>query len=403
MTSTISLLHKGLNHTWLHRWNYYLAAGLMFSAAAMRALIFFKGGGLHSETLLVLSGWLFIFISNAILTRRFRWVTAIFLTIEAGLILFLLLTTGQDFFAFLFAIVGMQAMQEYPPRVVAWLIGLFAVLTFLALLGPIGALQAMALALIYTALGAFLASYIWSTRRAGIVQVQQQALVAELQEANQRLEFHAHQQEQLAVGRERQHLARELHDSVTQTIFSMTLTTQSARLLLERDRKQVPNQLDRLDQLAQSALAEMQVLITRLAPTAITGDSFISGLQRHLEERQRLDSLDVALEVEGNQPLDPAEEAGLFRIAQEALNNTVKHARVSQATIRLHLAEPFWMEIEDRGAGFDPQQVLGGDRMGIAGMKERTAEIGWTLRVESLPGKGTCIRAEKNPGGDMHT
>lgn len=374
----------------------------MFSAAAMRAFIFFKGGGLQSETLLVLSGWLFLFISNALLARCLRWLTAIFLVIEAGLILFLLLTTGQDFFAFLFAIVDMQAMQEYQPRVVAGLIGLFAILTFLALVGPIGALQALALALIYTALGAFLASYIWSTRRAGIVQEQQQTLVGELQAANQKLEFHARQQEQLAAGRERQYLARELHDSVTQTIFSMTLTTQSASLLLERDRKQVAGQLDRLDQLAQSALAEMQVLISRLAPTAITGDGFISVLQRHLEERHRLDSLDVALEVEGNQPLDPTEEAGLFRIAQEALNNTVKHARVSQATIRLHLAEPFWMEIEDSGAGFDPQQAQGGGRMGIAGMKERAAEIGWTLQVESSPGNGTCLRAEKNPGGDKH-
>lgn len=403
MTSTISLSSKELKLVWMHRWIYYLVVGLMYSAASMRALIFFKGGGLHSETLFVLLGWLCLFILNALLSRRVRWFSVIFLALEVGLILFLLLTTGQDFFAFLFAIVGMQAMQEYSPRVVAGLIGLFAILTFLALVGSIGALQAIALALIYTALGTFLASYIWSTWRARIVQDQQQVLVKELQEANQRLEFHARQQEQLAAGRERQHLARELHDSVTQTIFSMTLTTQSAKLLLESDRKQVASQLDRLDQLAQGALAEMQVLISHLAPTAITGDNFINVLQRHLEDRHRLDNLDVTLEVEGNQPLDPAEEAGLFRIAQEALNNTVKHARVLQATIRLHLAEPYWMEVEDRGAGFDPLQVQGGNRMGIAGMKERAAEIGWILRVESLPGNGTCIRAEKNPGGVNHT
>ncbi len=319
------------------------------------------------------------------------------------MILVLLLGTRQDFFAFLFPILHMQAMRRSSPRVVGGLIALTAVLTYLSLVGAVGALQALALGLIYSALGALMSAYIWSTRRAMIVAEQQQALVGELQEANARLEFHARQQEQLAVVRERQRLGRELHDSVTQTIFSMTLTTQSALLLLERDLGKVAAQLDRLDQLAQSAMAEMQVLISRLAPQGVTAGGFVSALQRHLEERRSLDNLTVALEVEGNQRLDPLEEAGLFRIAQEALNNIVKHAGVSQAIVRLNLAEPPWMEVEDRGTGFDPQQVPGHGRMGMAGMGERAAEIGWTLRVESAPGAGTRIRVEKSPGGALQT
>jgi signal transduction histidine kinase len=399
LASTVPLPHMNPNRTWLHRSIYYLAAGFMIIAAALRALIIFRESYLLDRVLLLLAVWLIFFIGNALLAPRLPWSTAVFLATEAGLILFLLLTTDQDFFAVLFAILGMQAMQRYSPRVVGVLIGLSALLTFLVLVERIGLLQALALALIYSALGAFMAAYIWSTRRAGIVQEQQQALVGELQEANQRLEFHTRQQEQLAAGRERQRLARELHDSVTQTIFSMTLTTQSALLLLERDRGQVTGQLDRLDQLAQSALSEMQMLVSRLAPQTIPGEGFIGALQRRLEERRRVDNLFVTLKVEGEQPLDPAEEAGLFRIAQEALNNVVKHARVTQAVIRLHLSEPFWMEVEDCGAGFDPGQVRGGGRMGLAGMGERAAEIGWTLRAESSPGGGTRIRVEKDPGG----
>jgi signal transduction histidine kinase len=120
-------------------------------------------------------------------------------------------------------------------------------------------------------------------------------------------------------------------------------------------------------------------------------------LKQHLADRQRLDGLSVSLEAEGGQPLNPAEAASLFRIAQEALNNIVKHAGVPQAVLRLHLTDPFWMEIEDRGAGFDPQQAGGGGRVGLAGMHERAAEIGWNLRVESAPGAGTRIRVEKDP------
>jgi signal transduction histidine kinase len=95
-----------------------------------------------------------------------------------------------------------------------------ALLTFGALFPRIGWLQALALALVYTTLGAFMTAYIWSTRRATIAQEQEQNVMEELQVANERLELHARQREQLAAGRERQRLARELHDSVTQTIFS---------------------------------------------------------------------------------------------------------------------------------------------------------------------------------------
>jgi len=183
----------------------------------------------------------------------------------------------------------------------------------------------------------------------------------------------------------------------------MTLTTQSALLLLERDREQVAVQLDRLDQLAESAISEMQVLISRLAPEVVPGGGLVGALQRHLEERRRMDNLIVTLDVQGAQPLDPIEDAGLFRIAQETLNNVVKHARVSQAVIRLRLTEPFRMDVEDRGTGFDPQQTRGAGRMGMTGMSECAAEIGWTLQVESSPGNGTRIRVEKDPGGVIKT
>jgi signal transduction histidine kinase len=149
-------------------------------------------------------------------------------------------------------------------------------------------------------------------------------------------------------------------------------------------------------------MSEIQLVISRIAPQAVTDGGFVAALKRHLEERQRLDNLDVTLELEGDQPLNPAEQAALFRIAQEALNNVVKHARTSQATIRLHLTEPFWMEVEDHGAGFNAQQSRGGDQMGMASMSDRAAEINWALGVESSPGQGTCIRAEKNPGGDNY-
>jgi signal transduction histidine kinase len=385
------------SNTWLHRWIYYLAAGFMFAAASLRAALVYQHSPLLGKIMLLLAASLLAFAGSSLLTSRSSRLPALLIGLEILLVLALLLVTHSDFFAFLFAIVGMQAMQQYASRVAAVLIGLMALLTLASLVRSMGIFQALALTLACTAVSAFLATYIGSTRRARVIQDRQQMLAGELQETNRKLEMYSQQARQLAAGRERQRLARELHDSVTQTIFSMTLTTQSALLLLERDPAKVSGQLDRLDDLAQGAQSEMQVLISELAPEARSGGGFLASLKQHLADRQRLDGLSVSLEAEGSQPLNPAEAASLFRIAQEALNNIVKHAGVPQAVLRLHLTDPFWMEIEDRGAGFDPQQAGGGGRVGLAGMHERAAEIGWNLRVESAPGAGTRIRVEKDP------
>jgi signal transduction histidine kinase len=387
-----------LFNTWIHRWIYYLSAGLMLAACALRSVLVYQNSSLLGLVLILLIAWLLLFIGGTLLSRRLPRYSIVFISLGSILVLTLLLITHSDFFAFLFTILAMQAMQHYPPRLVGILIGISTILTFLALVQPSGAFQAMALAVVFGAVSVFMGVYIWSTRRARAVEEEQRVLLEELQEANRKLETYSQQKQQLAVGRERQRLARELHDSVTQTIFSMTLTTQSALLLLERDRQQVASQLDRLQKLAQSTLAEMQVLISRLAPESLAGVGFIPAIQQDLEERRQLENLAVVLEVEGDQPFSPTEEAGLFRIAQEALNNIVKHAHVSEAVLRLHLANPFWMEIEDHGTGFVSEQSHAPGRLGLNSMCERATEMGWNLKVDTSPGKGTRIRVEKTRG-----
>jgi signal transduction histidine kinase len=383
--------------TWLHRWVYYLATGFMFAAAALRSILVFQDSPLLSQIAILLAAWPLMFIGNVLFARRLPWLPVLLLGAEILLILYLLLITRADFLAFLFAIPSMQAMQQYTKREGWILVGLTTLLTFLALLKMFGIFYALGIAVVFFGGSVFLITYIGATRRASLIQEQQQALVSELEQANRQLESYAQQLQQLAAGRERQRLARELHDSVTQTIFSMTLTTQSAVLLLEQDRGKVAAQLDRLDLLAHSALAEMQTLISKLAPENTGG--FVAALQQHLADRRRLDDLSVSLDVKGSQPLSAAEEQSLLRIAQEALNNVVKHAGVAQAAIRLHLEGQPWLEIEDHGVGFEPAQAGGGGQVGLVSMQERAAEIGWSLRVDASPGKGTRIKVQKDAGG----
>ena len=389
------------------QWIFYLTAGLLFGAAVLRSLLIFRDNPILSQVLGLLMTWLVLFSSEATLSRKWSaqvWARyfAIYLLLQTIVMVVLLSRPGfTDFFAVLFAILSMQAVQRLTLRQAALVIGLFAPLTTLPLVKIYGASQALAFALIYTALNVFLAAYALATRRAQAARVQNQSLAQELQEANRQLQAYSKQLERLAVTRERHRLARELHDSVTQTIFSMTLTTQSAALLLDRDPDRVGAQLDRLAQLAQSALSEMRVLISELRPEKMAEGGLVAALRRHLADRPLPEDLVVSLEVEGDPlaRLSPAEEQGLFRITQEALNNIVKHARASQACVRLHLAEPIWIEIQDQGQGFDLRQARNGSRVGLVSMRERAAEIGWDLQITTSPGAGTRIRVEKKPSG----
>jgi signal transduction histidine kinase len=152
--------------------------------------------------------------------------------------------------------------------------------------------------------------------------------------------------------------------------------------------------LERLNLLARNALSEMQLLIAELKPEAAPA-GLAAALKNYLAGSHLPDNLSVTLEVEGDQRLDAAEEQGLFHIVQEALNNIVKHSQAATAQIRLHLADPFWIEVEDQGRGFDLDQGRNSGRVGLSSMRERAAEIGWELHIETSPGSGTKIRVEK--------
>jgi signal transduction histidine kinase len=386
--------------TWIHHWIFYLAAGFMFTAASLRAFLVYQHTAQFGQIILLLVGWAAIFACDVAFFGKQPRLHILLIGMEVLFILIMLLITQTDFFAFLFAVPCMQSMQRFSLKATAFLIGFTSLATVTILIKPYGISQTMALALVYCGGTIFLVTYVHSTRRARSAEDQQQVLVTSLQQANQRLEAASGQMKQLSVVRERQRLARELHDSVTQTIFSMTLTTQSARLLLDRDLHQVAVQLERLDQLAQSALAEMQLLIARLAPEQQAGSRLLPALQAHTTNRLKLDNLEVLLDVKSIGPLETFEEASLFRIAQEALNNIVKHAQVNQATIRIQLEDLPWMEIEDHGVGFNVKEVHSASQFGLASMQERATEIGWDLQVHSSPGSGTRIRIEKSAGGE---
>jgi PAS domain S-box-containing protein len=215
--------------------------------------------------------------------------------------------------------------------------------------------------------------------------------------ARERLERDLRRQAaELAAGEERSHLARELHDSVTQALFSMTLVARSIELLLDRDPAAARAKLETLRELQHDALAEMRALIFELRPASLETEGLVRALRTHCAAVEGRAGLGIVIEADDEdweERLAPDVESALFRIAQEALNNVVKHAAATHVHIGLARTErEARLSVTDDGAGFDPRRIPEG-HLGVAGMRARAEKLGGRLSVESSPGRGTRIEA----------
>jgi PAS domain S-box-containing protein len=202
---------------------------------------------------------------------------------------------------------------------------------------------------------------------------------------------------ELAAGEERAHLARELHDSVTQALFSMTLVSRSVEMLLGTDPDAARSHLEQLRELQREALAEMRALIFELRPGNLESDGLVRALKTHTAALQGRLGLPVVVESDLEERLPLAAEEVLYRIAQEALHNVVKHAAARQVRVDVRpLDGGVRLRVEDDGKGFEPATVPDG-HLGLAGMRARAERVGATFSCESQPGAGTTIEVGFGP------
>jgi signal transduction histidine kinase len=197
-----------------------------------------------------------------------------------------------------------------------------------------------------------------------------------------------------ATLQERQRLARELHDAVSQSLYSLTLYARSGRDAFEAgDRDKLVDSLERLEENALMALKEMRLLLYQLRSLAL-GEG---GLEKAIEARfnlvERRSGIQASLDVGDGIQLTENIEQELFRLITEALNNALKHARANQVAVTLQLeSEHIILEVCDNGQGFDQEQVQAG--MGLLNMRERALALGGCFEVHSQMGNGTRIRIE---------
>jgi signal transduction histidine kinase len=209
------------------------------------------------------------------------------------------------------------------------------------------------------------------------------------------------QSRELSIVSERNRLALELHDVVSQKLFSMVLTAEAAATQLGRDPGAARQQVERLGELAREALEELRSLILGLRPPDLERDGLVGALRKEIEMLARAHGVDVALASDGDgngadHDHDRARDLVVLRIAHEALHNALHHAQAKHVEVRLgHAGGALVVEVRDDGIGFEPQrQELRSRHLGLTSMEERARELGARLEIRSAPGAGTTVRLE---------
>jgi PAS domain S-box-containing protein len=200
------------------------------------------------------------------------------------------------------------------------------------------------------------------------------------------------QAQQLAAVEERQRLARELHDSVSQALYGIALGARTARTLLDRDPAKAAEPVDYVLSLAEAGLAEMRALIFELRPESLEIEGLMAALDKQVAATAARYGIAVTAELSDEPEMDLAQKEIFYRVGQEALHNVVKHAHATKATMRFRAENgSYVLEVGDDGVGFDTSQSFPG-HMGLVSMSERASSIGAELEVESKPGEGTVIK-----------
>ena len=381
----------------------YIAAYLFAFGVALRYLLTFGGQDLQS-VIILLTVYLLLLIAEPFFIRQHRLLSYLYLVVQVSIISAIsLIIPTVDFWAGLFFPLLVQVMNNFPGRTGYLITGAFtvvmAILTLVGLGPQVGLPIAITNGIAFFLIAAFsnlLHEAEAARRQAETARKESQQQQAELQVAYRQLQSYTAQAEELAVLEERNRLARNLHDSVTQTIFSMRLTAEAARMLLDREPARVGLELDKLQTLAKSALAEMRSLIFELRPTAVTELGLVPALRHHIMTLERQYGLAVDLQVSGKPHLPEREAQRLFRISQEALNNVVKHAQTDKACLTLRFnGDRVFLQVEDQGIGFDPESLsTAGDHIGLTSLQERVDAMGGLLTIDSHPGQGTRVMVE---------
>ncbi|MGH8913111.1 MAG: GAF domain-containing sensor histidine kinase [Acidimicrobiia bacterium] len=199
----------------------------------------------------------------------------------------------------------------------------------------------------------------------------------------------------LALSEERERMARELHDALNQSLFSLSLTARAASRHLATDPERAAEELAEITLLSRQAMAELRAVVEGLRTPDVDRDGLLPAIRSLAALLSRVHHIEVDVVADGEPNLDGRAEHEVFRIIQEAVTNAVRHAHPSKVTVTLSNGNDFQVTVNDDGQGFDPAaRGHRGKRLGLTSMRERASTIGGRLTIESSPGTGATVRLE---------
>ena len=332
--------------------------------------------------LVILFGSLYYFVFQS---GRYEANSNLYFGVQVFILslLFLLGSNNSDAFNFLFLILSIHIATVSPPKVaVLWIAICFGAVSLitLAMRGTEGIYAILFYSITFIVSG-FFGSTIQQVERE---RDHNQRLVEELQAAQQKLQ-------ELAVIEERNRLARDLHDSVKQQVYAISMQLGAARALLNEGHP-AQSPVGEAEQLARQAGAELTTLIRELRPPGLERKTLAIALQEYVAEWSRQNGIAADVRVNGAPSVTTPGEDTLFRVAQEALANVARHSKARHVRVELaHGGDDIALIVEDDGAGFDLEHVKRG--VGLDSMRERLEAVGGYLEIASEKDHGTRVMA----------
>jgi signal transduction histidine kinase len=346
----------------------------------------------------ILIAYAVLMLLNPFIIRDTELGAHIYLALLTALIIGgMLLYYELDFFAILFMPLGGQSVFILPRRKAITWIGIFAIAIIIGQLTQFEFPNGLPFTFLYLAGLFFVASFSTTMLRTNEARIQSDRLLDELQQTHDQLQNYAGQAEELATAKERNRLARELHDSVAQTLYGLTLQAEAAaRELKTGQTDKAAEQLREIRDSAQQSLQETRLLIFELRPPILEQEGLASALRTRLESVESRSGLKTQIQLQELKQLPAKVEAGLYGVSNEALNNVLKHAHATEVKVSLKKeSNKIILEIQDNGVGFDITSAKSQSGMGLKGMQERAEQFGGNLQIKSGT-SGTTIRVEVN-------
>ncbi len=199
----------------------------------------------------------------------------------------------------------------------------------------------------------------------------------------------------LAMVEERERMARELHDALNQSLFSLSLTARAAARHLDTDPELAAIEVQEIGDLAQQAMTELRTAVDGLRTPDLDVDGLLPAIRNLATLLSRVHKIEIEVDAESEPDLEGSVEHEVFRIVQEALTNAVRHSSARRVAVRVQNGATLAVEVDDDGNGFDPDSRTNrGRRLGLTSMRERALAIGASLTIDSSPGQGATVRLQ---------